>query len=103
MAALERLRRHVAQGAQDVAGVGEVLVVVELGQAEVGDPDGAAGVEQQVRGLDVAVEDALGVGVGQGVGDLGADAGDALPVAGPPRPAQLRAIRRALAQQRGRR
>ena len=48
-------------------------VVVDLGQAEVADPDDALGVEQEVRRLDVAVEDAAGVGVGQGRGDLAAD------------------------------
>ena len=39
------------------------------------------GVQQQVRRLDVAVEDALPVGVLQGVGHLDADPGHALPVA----------------------
>jgi hypothetical protein len=39
--------------------VGQVLGVGQLGQAEVGDPEGALEVEQQVGGLDVAVENAL--------------------------------------------
>ena len=55
---------------------------VGLGQAEVGDPDGARGVQQQVGRLDVAVQDALGVGVGQGLGRLHADAGDGTGVGG---------------------
>ena len=54
--------------------------VVGLGQAEVGDPDVARVVQQQVGRLDVAVQDALAGGVGQGVGHLHADAGHALPV-----------------------
>jgi hypothetical protein len=79
--AAEPLRGQVAQGADDVAGVRQVVAVgVGLGQAEVGDPDVAGVVEQQVGGLDVAVQHALAGGVGQGVGDLHADAGDALPV-----------------------
>ena len=36
-----------------------------LGQAEVGDPDDPCGVQQQVRRLDVAVDDPPGMGVGQ--------------------------------------
>ena len=72
---LEPLRGHVAQRAHQAAGLGERAGALAGGQAEVGDPDGAVGVEQQVRWLDVAVEDALGVGVGQGLGDVAADAG----------------------------
>ena len=62
----------------------QVLLVVGLGQAEVGHPDGPVGVEQQVRRLDVAVEDPLVVGVLQGVGHLDADPRHALPVGLPP-------------------
>ena len=62
-------------------------LVVGLGQAEVGHPDGAAGVQQQVRRLDVAVEDALLVGVLQRLGHLHADLGHALPVGRPTCPA----------------
>ena len=36
--------------------------VVALGQPEVSDPDYAVAVEQEVRRLDVAVDDAAGVG-----------------------------------------
>ena len=65
-------------------------LVVDLGQAEIGDPDSPARVEQQVRRLDVAVDDSLGVGVGQCVGDLDADPGHALPVRPPFRLAPMR-------------
>ena len=70
--AAEPLGRHVAERAQDVAGLGQA-VVLRLGQAEVGDPDDARVVEQQVRRLDVAVDDAAGVGVGQPLRRLAAD------------------------------
>ena len=82
--AAERLGGHVPQGAEDVAGVRQVLLVVRLGQAEVGHPDDPVGVEQQVRRLDVAVDDPLGVRVGQGVGHLDADPRHPLPVRLPP-------------------
>ena len=51
--------------------------LVRLGQAEVGDPDDAGGVEQQVRRLDVAVDDPARVGVGQRLGGLPSDLGHA--------------------------
>jgi hypothetical protein len=82
--AAERLGGHVPQGAEDVTGVGEVLLVVRLGQAEVGDPDDAARVEQQVGRLDVAVDDPLDVRVGQGIGHLDTDPRHPLPVGLPP-------------------
>ncbi len=78
--AVEGLRRHVTQRAEDVSGVGEVLAALGLGQAEVSDPDGAIEIQQQIAGLDVAVNDSLLVGVLQGIGHLAADAGHALPV-----------------------
>ena len=82
-AAIEPLRRHEAHGADDVAGLGQSVFSLErLGQAEIGDPDVSPGVEQEVGGLDVAVEYALLVGVGQGFGDLAADAGDRAEVDG---------------------
>ena len=50
-------------------------VALDLGQAEVGDPELALGVEQEVGRLDVAVEDAAGVGVVQRLGGLHAEPG----------------------------
>ena len=57
-----------------------------LRDAEVGDLHAAAGREQHVAGLHVAVHDAVVVGVREGVGDLGAerrDLGGREGVAGP--------------------
>ena len=51
----------------------ELVAVLGLGQAEVGDPDLALGVEQQVGRLDVAVEDALLMSVFERLGHLDAD------------------------------
>ena len=78
---VEPLGGHVPDGADDVAGVRHVVVVgVRLGQPEVGHPHGPAGVQEQVRGLDVAVHHPLAGRVGEGVGDLQPDPGGAPPV-----------------------
>ena len=45
----------------------------QLGQTEVGDPHVAVHVEQKIRRLDVAVQHALPVSVGQGGSDLDAE------------------------------
>ena len=74
--AAEPLRRHVAEGAEDVSGRGQA-VVVGLGEAEVGDPDDSVGVEQEVRRLDVAVDDPPRMRVRQPLRRLSADLGDA--------------------------
>jgi hypothetical protein len=74
--ALEPLGRHVAKGPDDVARGRQVTPPVGLGEAEVDDPDGALVIHQQVRRLDVAVQDALVVRVGQRLGDLEAGARD---------------------------
>ncbi len=57
------LGAHVAQRADHVAGQRQLAVARDLGQAEVGDPQVAAHVHQQVARLDVAVDDAQPVGV----------------------------------------
>ena len=69
--AAEPLGGHVTQGPDQVVRLREVVPFLELGQAEVGDPDVAQRVQDQVGGLDVAMQDAPPVGVRQGVGDLG--------------------------------
>ena len=68
--ALEALRGHVAQCADDVAGLGQFVAVLRLGQTEIGQPHRAARVQQQVGRLDVAVQNPLPVRVGQGLGHL---------------------------------
>ena len=52
------------------------VLLLELRQAEVGDPDVASRVEQEVRRLDVAVDHPLAMRIRQRVGDLDADTGD---------------------------
>ena len=49
-----------------------------LASAEVGDPDHSDGIEQQVRRLDVAVDHASGMSVGQPMRGLPADPSNAL-------------------------
>jgi len=77
---------HVAGGAHDGAGGGQRRAVGgavrEAGDAEVQHFDlvlaTVALKEHHVVGLEVAVDDAFAVGGPQGLGDLGADVGDAL-------------------------
>src|SRR5262249_11369278 len=64
----ESLRGHVAKRADDIAGSGQAVRTLELGQPKVGDPDLANRVEQQVRGFDVAVQYALRMRVGECIG-----------------------------------
>ncbi len=68
--------RHVGRRAHDLAVRRHRLAVgVALGEAEVGDVRPALAVEEDVRRLDVAVDDAVVVGVLQGVGHLGDELG----------------------------
>ena len=65
-AALDLLGREVGDGAQQHAlGARDGLAGHGPGQAEVGDLDGAVVVDDDVLGLDVAVDQALGVGLGE--------------------------------------
>ena len=64
--AADLLRAHVGWGADGEAGAGQAGVGVERAeQPEVGQLGGAVGGEQHVRRLDVAVNDAGGVQVGE--------------------------------------
>ena len=66
------LGAHVGRRAQHLAVEGHRrLVGLALGQAEVHQVRPAVVVEHDVRRLDVAVDDAVVVGVVQGLGDLG--------------------------------
>ena len=71
------LGRHVLGRPGHHARLGHRGVVHRAGQPEVGDLDPLDAVLQQdVRGLDVAMDQPLGVGRGQGAGGLAADAED---------------------------
>ena len=70
------LGAHVGGRAERHAGLGHAAAAGLLhgeGDAEVGD-EGAAVVQEDVLGLDVAVDDALAVGVVEGAGDFRGDA-----------------------------
>ena len=68
---------HVGEGAEEPVVDGRVGVG-DGGDAEVGEPHGAVAPEQDVRRLDVAVDDAVRVGVREGVADGGRDAEERL-------------------------
>jgi hypothetical protein len=68
---LRLLGRQVGGGAEHGGGAGDGLVVDRAGDPEVGDLHGAVVGEQDVAGLDVAVDQAPVVGVGQGRADVG--------------------------------
>lgn len=72
-AALGGLRRDVRGRADEFLGAGQARRVGEAGDAEVGEQRvhlAAALLQQDVRRLQVAVDDAVGVARGQRVGDL---------------------------------
>src|SRR5882672_11471291 len=70
------LGADVGGRAEEVAAAGDRAIVAALGQAEVGELDAAAlALEDQVAGLHVAVHDALGVRVGQGLGRVQREGG----------------------------
>ncbi len=62
---------HVRGSAEDEAGVRQAAVVLDaLGQPEIGDVGLVVFIEQDVRGLQVAMQDAAQVCVVDGPGDL---------------------------------
>ncbi len=69
-------RAHIAQRAEQVAGACEPGPGVELGQAEIGDPDVAQGIHHEVRRLHVAVDDTELMGVLERLGGLYGEPGD---------------------------
>src|SRR5262249_6016370 len=73
--ASEPLGRHVLERADEVPGMREVGLLDQLRDAEIGDPDLPAIVEQEVRWLDVAMQHALRMRVCQRLSDLNADTG----------------------------
>src|SRR5690606_10452772 len=67
------LRGHVLGGAEHLAGAGQLHGVDAAGDAEVEDLDDGAdadGLDEDVVGLEVAVEDAVLVGLAEALGDL---------------------------------
>src|SRR5216684_360763 len=79
--AVEPLRGHVSERADEVARTGRVAPLV-FGQSEVADPSLPFLIQQNVGRLDVAMNHSLLVGVHQGVGHLKSDAGHAAIVLG---------------------
>ena len=73
------LRGHVVGRAQHAAFGRDAGAAIELGDAKVGELDVVLGVDQQVRRLEVAMDDAAVVGVLERLGDRDADAGDFAP------------------------
>lgn len=68
-------RDGIAQGTDDIAGMRQG-VLGALGQAEVSDPNDPRQVQQEVTGLDVAMNNAALVRVVQPKGDLKSDLGN---------------------------
>ena len=68
------------QGADQLAGHGQAGLVLELGQAKIGDPHLAPAVEQQIGRLDVAMDDPHLVGVFEHFGGLPGNRGHTLKI-----------------------
>ena len=86
------LGTHVTQRAHQVAGPRQGGVGLAAGESEVGHPELAVAVQQQIGGLDVAMDDAAFVGRVQGRRRLNSQANH--------RPKILAAARRPRGQQR---
>ena len=70
------LGAHVSRSAEGLVGFSQVEAAADPGQAEIGDPEVALFIDQEVRGLDVAMQDVVGVGVFQGRCGLSGEPGD---------------------------
>ncbi len=68
--ALGPLGTEIAQRPDDVAGGRQVALPPHAGQPEIGDPEAMISVDQEVRGLDVAVQDVVAMGVVERLGRL---------------------------------
>ncbi len=67
---------HVADRAENVAGLGQPGSIMKMGQPEVRDPHVPSEINQQVRRLDVTMNDAFPMRIFQGFGGLGHAPGD---------------------------
>ena len=71
--ALDLLRAHVFRGPDHDPRPGDALPLERAGDTEIHDVDAAALVDHDVLRLEVAVDDAVAVGLGQAPGDLQGD------------------------------
>ena len=74
------LGRQIVRGPEDLAGTGQPRPGQRPGDAEVGDVGVAVTVDEDIRRLQVAMNDILAMRLGQGVGDLANDGGGPLDV-----------------------
>ena len=78
--ALEPFGSHVTYGTRNLARVGQVVNPERLCQSEVGHPYDSLAIQQEVRRLDVAMQDALTVRIIQRIRNLDADTSHGLEV-----------------------
>lgn len=71
----QSLGRHVPESSDDIALLGKALVTLDLAQPEVRETRGSSPIQEDVGWLDVSMEDALGVGIREGLGEPMCDPG----------------------------